>query len=405
MSKVVLPSANKERKDTDQSLQLERYKTNETLAEDRRKAESNADKVIANERLEADEARKSQRKEVDVDRKFEFNSLSGNSSDVASRKTSDQRIQSEREASDTAVRYEREKIDSAIGKERNIKNEIISKLLLKERGQTDLNLGIERKMTDSEVLKSSARLISEVAAHLQTKTALTTRDEFLAIVSHDLKNPIGIIAVSADLLLEEAVEKNFDVETVQSIEIIKRNSETALRLITDMLDMERVSQGKLELNFSEIEPDSLLEEITINFSQLAIEKNIKIVTAYNSDIPQVVCDRDRTLQILGNVFGNALKFTPAGGVIEMSARCHNNFIDFSIRDSGPGIPKDKLDTIFSRFAQLGSDNRSGLGLGLYISKMFTEAHQGKIWVESDQQTGSVFHISLPVSGPESADMH
>ena len=405
MSKPELPIVNKERKDTDQSLHLERDRANETLVQDRRKAEGNADKIIANERFEADEARKSQRKESDVDRNSELHSLKGNTRDIANREVSDKRIQSEREASDSAVLQERSKIDSAIEKERDIKNKIVSELLSKERSQTDHNLGIERKMTDSEVLKSSASLISEVAAHLQTKTALTTRDEFLAIVSHDLKNPIGVIAASANILLDEAVEKKFDSETVQSIHMIKRNAATALRLITDILDMERVSQGKLELNFSRIEPDSLLAEVTGNFDQLAAEKNIKINTTYNRDTPRLICDRDRTLQILCNIVGNAIKFTPYGGTIEMSADCHDNCIEFLIRDSGSGIPEDKLETIFARYAQIGSENRTGLGLGLYIAKMFAEAHHGEVWVESDQKTGSLFHISMPLNGPNRTQVH
>lgn len=401
----MVPTFNKERKETDRSLNVERDSANERLVKDRSAAEFTANETIAQERLEADEARKSQRIDTDSDRKIEGNALKGDQQAIENREVSNERIRSERLAADNAVMRERSNIDSAIETEREKKNELITRLLEKERGETDLNLNTERLNTDAEVLKSSAKLVTEVAAHLQTKSTLTSRDEFLAIVSHDLKNPIGAIASCAALLLEDAIEKKLDAETTKWIQFIKRNAETGLRLINDILDMERVSQGKLQLSFAATKVEPLLREVESSFLQIAQAKEIKLSILHFEKMPDMICDHDRVLQVLSNVVGNAVKFTPQGGKVEISVSASDDCIEFVVADSGSGIPQTKLETIFARFAQIGSADRSGLGLGLYISKMFVEAHQGNIWVDSELSKGSRFHIKLPLDGPSSAKLH
>ncbi len=407
MSQHTENGVRRHRQKTDESLHVERDRANKTLAHDRDLVESSANETIANERLEVDQARITQRKETDQERNAEQDLQSMSIPARVSRDLNEQCLHAERKEADSAVAQERARIDLTIEKERNTKNQFIIDLLSKERGQTDFNLDQERKTTDSKVLDTSANLVTEIAAHLQTQTELTTRDEFLAIVSHDLKNPMGAILSSADILLEEVTgkmsgnhsEKRFSSEIIQYIQMIKRNAAKGLRLIDDILDMESVAQGKMRLILGAVNIQDLVHEAVDTCAHIAKSKNISIKMFVEGTLPNLMCDRGRMLQVITNIIGNAVKFTPVGGTIKISVSTKDKNIFFTFQDDGPGIPPSKTEAIFSRYAQLGSAHRTGLGLGLYISKMFVEAHHGEIWVESELGKGSQFHLKLPNSSP------
>jgi len=264
-----------------------------------------------------------------------------------------------------------------------------------ERKITDQNLKDERFQTDSEVQVSSGLLSREVSEHLKTKISLTSRDEFLAIVSHDLRNPIGAASSCADMLLEDAAFEKMDPEMRYWIKFIKRNAETSLRLIADLLDMERVAQGKLIVKPIYCCIGDLVRDSIETFKLVASTKSIQLQMA-SSDIKcQTFCDPDRIRQVISNLIGNAIKFTPAGGSVKVNIELCTDTVKVSVVDTGPGIPPEKITQIFGRFAQLGAKERTGLGLGLYISKMLVEAHLGKIWVESDLGHGSQFMFTIP----------
>jgi signal transduction histidine kinase len=285
----------------------------------------------------------------------------------------------ERIKADTAVEQERLRVDAAISKERQSKDILIEGLLHQEREATDTNLRVERVKADSEVQNAQFKL--------------TTRDEFLAIVSHDLKNPLGAIAMSAEIMMVE--NKSNDV-LKKRIEAIQRNAQTALRLISDILDMERIAQGKLELQWSKESINEIITEALSGFEGTASLKSITLNNQSDKSDKNISCDKDRVIQILNNLIGNALKFTPEGGCINLKAELHNNDVEVQVTDNGPGIPKEKQNEIFNRMTQLASADRQGLGLGLYISKMLVEAHHGKIWVDSQVGKGSTFHFTLPL---------
>jgi signal transduction histidine kinase len=379
-------------------LNAERDKTNESLTDAIGKTERQTDQVVHQQRIEADEKTSSSRAEADADRDTEREALGDNGAD--DRKNDDDRLLDERRRADSAVERERSRVDVAIDRERDVKTAIESRLLDQEREQTDNNLLAERTRTDSEVHLASNLLSDEIAEHSKTKISLTTRDEFLAIVSHDLRNPIGAISICADMLLEDSTYyEKMDSQIKHWIQFIKRNADTSLRLIADILDMERIAEDKLELKLKQQCIGQIMRESMQSFIHVASAKSVLLRAMPSNISGNVVCDRDRIMQVLSNLIGNALKFTPEGGSIILEAYLSKTEVEVSVRDTGPGIPEEKRDYIFDRFAQLGSKDRTGLGLGLYISKMLIEAHQGRLWVNSKVGEGSTFSFALPKLGP------
>lgn len=337
------PYFEKERKRTDHSLDVERDKTNESLNEIRNEAELKADALTEALRGEADLAISKQRTSTAI----EVNSAE----DILRRQT--------------------------------------------EQLNVDQIVNQERERADLKVEDNSARLSTEIAEHLKTKMTLTSRDEFLAIVSHDLRNPIGAASSCAEMLLEDAAYSHIPPEVRTWIQFIKRNSDTALRLIGDLLDMEQVAEGKLQIKFGSYEIGQIIRESIESYAQLASAKSI-LLRLMPSDISgEIVCDRDRISQVICNLIGNAIKFTPEGGSVVLNANFSDSELHVSVRDSGPGIADDMRERIFERFVQLASSDRRGLGLGLYISKLLVEAHQGRLWVQSNKGEGSVFYFALP----------
>lgn len=237
MEDSLQPPFKKERQQTDHSLVVERDKTDDSFETYNESAEDKTDSVLKTGRNQADEARLKRRNHADGKRdtiKEQGESL----------------ILAERKLEDREIEIERLNMDSALNHERGEKERLMTKLLSQERGETDKNLLGERNKTDLEVERTGQVLAVEQAAHLETKSALTTREEFVAIVSHDLRNPIGTILSSADVLLEDDSMGSFNDEGKKWLEVIKRNAESALRLISDILDMERIVDGKIQLQLN-----------------------------------------------------------------------------------------------------------------------------------------------------------
>lgn len=373
------PLPKPERRKTDESLINERDKTDVSITQAREKTEVATDKHVESERAATDLSVRATRNEADVER------------NPKAAATND--IKAERRDADMATERERTQVDALLEKERGEKNSLDQKILTNERVQTDRNLQDERVRSDSKERISSEHLSNEIAAHLKTKVALTTRDELLAIVSHDLRNPLGAISSWVELFMEDNTKLEADFKN--GLELIKRNANTALRLIHDLLDMESIAAGKFLLKLKSHRIDNLLQEAVQDSRHAATSKRIQFVLKTETS-DEVVCDHDRLLQVLSNIIGNAIKFTPDGGSIFISATRNASEVLVAIRDTGIGIPQEKQQVIFERFAQLANQNRQGLGLGLYISKLLIEAQNGRIWVESEPGQGSTFKFTIPV---------
>lgn len=366
-----------ERRQTDKSLLVERRKTDDSLSGNRKKVEIKTDKIVSSDRLQTDRRRSKLRNEHDIG------------------KVPGKALLKQRLADDSAVQSERLKVDAAIQTERRQKNKALSKFIHGRRRDTDENLSNERDQTDLAVRNSSQLLDDERGSHTSTKDELTTRDELLAIVSHDLRNPIGSVLLCADMLLTEPEYAGMDGQLKQWIELIKRNAETSLRLISDILDMDRIAEGKLELNRKVQSLSKTTREAAESFVHLASAHRVSLRVISSDEEIVTSFDSDRIAQVLSNLIGNALKFTPEAGVVELSVRREADQAIVTIQDTGAGIPDEEKERIFSRYTQVGKNDRRGLGLGLYISKMLVEAHGGKLWVTAAPDKGSIFQFSLP----------
>ena len=199
--------------------------------------------------------------------------------------------------------------------------------------------------------------------------------------------------MAAQILLEEPR----DVKEFASS--INRSADEMLRLIEDLLDVERMAVGKLTLHIEQHDVSEIIKEAVEKFKGTAASKGITLEAAPQDVCGYVVCDRSRVMQVLSNLIGNAIKFTQAKGQICVScqrAGPEGGEVRISVSDTGEGIAPEKIKTIFERFSQIHNQDRRGIGLGLYIAKMMVEEHRGRIWVESKLGEGSTFHFTLPL---------
>lgn len=373
----------KERQQTDNSLVVERGKTDDSFETFNEKAEGQTDKNVKDNRLRVDDERTQRRADADEQR--------DNTDQIESI------LSDERKIGDRAIKNERISMDSALQRERGEKERLMADLLSLERKETDKNLLSERDKADFEIGQSLDTLKVEQAAHLETQSVLTTRDEFVAIVSHDLRNPIGTILSSSQILLEDEA-LGLSEEARNWIKIIERNAAMSLRLIRDILDMERIEQGKIQLNLTKNVIADIINETVESFERAAQEKGVTLKTEALRISRAVSCDKDRISQVLSNLIGNAIKFTPKGGTVTITAEERDGEVEITVADTGCGISSEQKNHIFEKFAQLGNQDRTGIGLGLYISKTLIHSHGGEIWVTSVLGIGSRFTFTLPMDG-------
>jgi signal transduction histidine kinase len=375
-------SVPEDRKQTDKSLGAERAKTDSSLLARKQRRERQADAAIQSKRDQADDTRDQKRLQADqASSRVEEAQGANNRGD---RLEANKRLFKDRLTADEALDTERRHEDSILEKERLDRDVSEKNLLETERKKTDADLTKERTQTDEEAKRATV--------------ALTTRDEFLAIVSHDLRNPLGSISVAVDLLKTTPLYAQADDATCQFIDMIGRNTQEALRLISDLMDMESIAAGKLSVEREIHDIVEIIQHAVHSFQGQASTKKLSLeLTVKEGPRTSVNCDCDRVSQVFSNLIGNALKFTPNGGKIALNVFPKGDEIKISIADTGPGISKEMQQTIFERFWQLGKPDRQGLGLGLYIAKMIVEAHQGRLWVESELGQGSVFHLTLPAA--------
>ncbi|HEX7090884.1 MAG TPA: GAF domain-containing sensor histidine kinase [Longimicrobiales bacterium] len=245
----------------------------------------------------------------------------------------------------------------------------------------------------TEELADRASLALENARlYAEARRATRVRDEMLAIVSHDLRNPLHTIELSAGLL--EAITPR-DAETSRKqLEIVKRSVQRADRLIADLLDVARLEAGTFPLECGPVASlDVAREALELHRGQ-AEKEDERLVAALPERLPDVWADRDRLLQVFSNLLGNAIKFTPKGGRIELGAEAAGEHIRFWVRDTGSGIPADQLPHVFDPFWQ-AKRRHGGAGLGLAIARGIVEAHGGRIRVESEPGVGTTVWFTIP----------
>ncbi|MEZ0230944.1 MAG: ATP-binding protein [Planctomycetota bacterium] len=231
------------------------------------------------------------------------------------------------------------------------------------------------------------------------RDAVGARDEVLSIVSHDLRNPLAAIHAGVSLMLRRVGATDAgSVETQRrSLELVQKTARRMNRLIDDLLDAARADAKQLSLSCDPVDVERLVRDAVDAELPLAAPKKIAFKVTIQRGPPAVSGDRDRLHQVLANLLGNAIKFTPEGGKIEVSARVLDDAVCCSIADNGPGIPAADMKRIFDRFWQARRHAAMGLGvgLGLAIAKGIVEAHGGRIWATSEPGRGATLSFTIP----------
>jgi PAS domain S-box-containing protein len=247
----------------------------------------------------------------------------------------------------------------------------------------------------------AAFAIDNARLYEQAQKATRARKEILEVVSHDLGNPLSVIMTAVEVVARVAPSDEPSSKMItRSVDAIRRAAKGMARMIRDLLDIEGIEAGRLSVDQQEQEAASLLRYAVGALEPLAADKSILLrVEAESVAALGVFCDRERIVQALSNLVGNAIKFSQKGGTIVLRAEPHPEGLVFSVTDEGPGIAPEALAHIFDRYWQVGETARFGRGLGLAIAKGIVEAHGGRIWVESRLGEGTRFFFTLPVAAP------
>jgi signal transduction histidine kinase len=227
------------------------------------------------------------------------------------------------------------------------------------------------------------------------RRAIDAREEVLKIVSHDLRNPLNTISMSAGLMLEVALPEE---QRIKQLSMIKRAGERMNRLIQDLLDVAKLEAGRLGVDPRPTEVAPIVAEAMDMLRPIASEKAIRLDVVVADGLPMITADAGRVLQVLSNLVGNAIKFTPADGRVSIRVEPFAGSVRFCVADTGPGIPPEQLPHIFGQFWQADQSDRRGIGLGLAIAKGIVEAHGGRISVESRLDEGTSFYFTLESDG-------
>ena len=242
----------------------------------------------------------------------------------------------------------------------------------------------------------SARQRAENLLH----QAIQARDDMMGIVSHDLRNPANAVKMLARSILEGAERAQLKDDVSERIQVIKQAAEQMDTLIQDLLDMTRLEAGRLVVAPREVEVAALVERSVESLRPLAEAGSVALSVELPPALPTIQADPDRVAQLLSNVVGNAIKFTPAGGSVTVRARVFHGELEFTVADTGEGIRPEQISHVFDRFYQAthgGRASRHGAGLGLPIARGIVEAHGGRIWIESTPGRGTTVRFTLPTA--------
>jgi PAS domain S-box-containing protein len=268
--------------------------------------------------------------------------------------------------------------------------------------QTDRSYSTDDLALARDLASRAGLAIQNAQLFEEAQEATRARDEILAVVAHDVRNPLGVVLNGAELLME------LDAGEGQRIAgLIERSARHIDRLVNDLLEITRLERGRLELERTELAPSALVADALAMMRPLAEARAIRLEADETDHLPTVLADGARVLQVFSNLVGNAIKFSPEQTRVRLACALDGPGVRFEVTDEGPGIPADQIPHVFSRFWQAKSADRRGAGLGLSIAKGIIEAHGGQIWLESQFGAGTSFYFTLPQfpgrpPGPEAA---
>lgn len=223
--------------------------------------------------------------------------------------------------------------------------------------------------------------------------AVRSRDAVLSVVAHDLRNPLGVISIAANTLLQRLPGPS----ARRPVERIIRSAQRADRMVRDLLAISAIETGQLTLDSKAVDTADLIFAAVESQQNMAAEASIIVGTDLSPELPPICADEERLLEVLENLMGNALKFTNQRGSITVGAGRRDDKVVIWVKDSGSGIAPEQMPHIFDRFWQAKKKERRGIGLGLSISKAIVEAHGGEIWAESTLGEGTTVFFTVPTA--------
>lgn len=276
---------------------------------------------------------------------------------------------------------------------------------------------VRRGISDSRLRRENARLTNELEqanrelqsyagemertihdlrhANEQLKELDDSKTSFLSMISHELRHPLTVAKGYAELVLNGAAG-DLSERAAQYLTIISENLDQLAGMIDDLLDLSRMEAGQFQIQIQTVSPASIVSHTVQTFAAPAAEKHIRLTADIPANLPLVSADPTRIVQVLTNLVQNALKFTPPGGSVNVSVSAQEQ-VQFSVHDTGIGIPAADLDRIFEPFFQIKRYNQisGGAGLGLTICRQIIHLHSDRIWVESKEDSGSCFSFTIP----------
>ncbi len=361
-----IPQESPEREKTDAGLRDERERADREITATRLATEKHADAVLEHARKNADAVLATAREKADE--------KTDEKADTTAPHAIQTTVTEDRQAEDVTLRGERAAADKSVRRERHATSLMLNRLLPHERDATDQYLLTERARSDD---------------------ALATRDDFLGMVSHDLRDLLNGIVVSSQFLAQKLEKHSERDQLLLETTRIERYGARMNRLIGDLVDVASIDAGKLAMQKAQGDVATLVLEAVDALQAAASARGVSLAVRGEQAPFLAEFDHDRLLQVLANLIANSIKFTPRGGHIHVHYQRMQDVLEFCVDDTGDGIPIAMLEAVFERFWQVGKNDRRGLGLGLYISRCIVEAHGGSIRAESSPGHGTRMFFTLP----------
>jgi signal transduction histidine kinase len=222
------------------------------------------------------------------------------------------------------------------------------------------------------------------------------RSDLTHMLIHDLSNPLSAMQMALEMVQPKGSEQPLlsGQEAREALEIVRRSNVRAQRMISSLLDVTRLESGHMPVDQQKVQAAGLAETAVRDMRALADARGLGVAVDMPPDLPPVQADAELLDRVLRNLLSNAIKFTPAGGAVQVTARCQGEHVIFTVRDNGLGLPLHVQTRLFEKFVR-GSAGPQGHGLGLAFCKLAVEAMGGRIWVESQPGDGAAFHFTLP----------
>ncbi len=272
-----------------------------------------------------------------------------------------------------------------------------SRIEVARRGRMPGSNPVEHSLSDAEIIEALSRLLDRQLP--QDLTLLKELDEkknaFVDNVAHEFKAPLMIIKGFAELL-QQGLGSSATLQQKEALQAIQDTVKRLNRLITDLLDISRIEAGMLPLRHQLFDIASMIRTTVQSFEMETNRKSLSVKMEMPPEPVMYAGDQDRLTQVMVNLFGNAVKYSPEGGIVKVQLLCSPDCLKISVEDRGNGLDEQSQKKLFDKFERIGQEKAEGTGLGLCIARDIVALHKGKIWVESQKGKGSKFIFTLPV---------